>query len=131
MSLIKQLAQICERKTKNNLLHQAALVACETGDYFYFVRLLDLNFPLYTMNAEKQFPSYLIVQIQVDSSFLISYYALCEKGFDLTHKSHDELDDSVSTCFLEKFLKEGVISAKKVEGIQQKKPKMLQAMAKE
>jgi len=103
--------------TKNNLLHDAALTACETNDIKFFVRLLDLNFPLYTKNKNNDFPSFLLVNIKQDSKFLIAYQALLEQDYDLLKRNYDELDHYDGTCFLEKFFSEGAISVNKVNGL--------------
>ena len=68
-----------------NMLHLAALIAAKEDDTRFFVRLLDLKFPLYSEDDHMNFPPFYISQVKNDSKFLTSYYALIGAGFDLNY----------------------------------------------
>lgn len=59
-----------------NLLHLAAQVSVTDEDTNYFIRLLDLKFPLYTPDTQRNFPAFILTNIKNDSKFLTTYYAL-------------------------------------------------------
>ena len=82
MCLINKIADFKEKDGKN-ILHLAAAIAAKEDDTRFFIRLLDLKIPLYHDDDQLDYPPFLITQVQNDSKFLTSYYALIGAGFDL------------------------------------------------
>lgn len=74
-----------------NLLHMAAQIAVSEEDTTFFIRLLDLKFPLYHADNESNYPSFMLTEVKNDSKFLTSYYALLESDFDLNHPNAEGL----------------------------------------
>lgn len=74
-----------------NLLHLAAQIAVAEEDTSFFVRLLDLKFPLYHADSQKNYPAFILTDIKNDSKFLTSYYAMLESGFDLNYPNKEGL----------------------------------------
>lgn len=95
--LINRLADIKEIDNKN-LLHLAAGIAANEDDPRFFVRLLDLRFPLYSADIDLNYPAFLLCSMKSESKFLSSYYALTGAGFDLNFPNPDGL------TFLQKFI---------------------------
>ena len=60
--LINRLADIKEID-KKNLLHLAAGIAANEDDPRFFVRLLDLRFPLYSADVDLNYPAFLLCSI--------------------------------------------------------------------
>ena len=101
-----------------NMLHLAALIAAKEDDTRFFVRLLDLKFPLYSQDDQMNFPPFFIAQVTNDSKFLTSYYALIGAGFDLNFPNEDGM------TFLQTLLITGEISMNKIHGIIQTRPSL-------
>ena len=80
--MIYRLADITDDVKGYNLLHQAAEIAVTTEDCSFFVRLLDLRFPLYHETFAHEFPAFLLTEIKNDCKFLTCYSALQQIGFD-------------------------------------------------
>lgn len=88
LCLINKVADIKEHDGKN-LCHLAAMVAASEDDPRFFVRLLDLRFPLYSADQNLDYPAFILCGIQNDSKFLTCYYALIDAGFDLNLPNSD------------------------------------------
>ena len=84
------MAELKERDGKN-LLHLAAGIAAKEDDTRFFIRLLDLHFPLYTPDLDFVFPAFLIVGVKTDSKFASCFNALVLQGFDLNHPNKDNI----------------------------------------
>jgi hypothetical protein len=88
--LVNQVAAVKEKDGKN-LLHLAAALAASEQDTRYFVRLLDLHFPLYNTDIEQNFPPFLITKVRDSSSFSSVFNALVIAGFDINYPNEDSL----------------------------------------
>ena len=89
LCLINKVGDIKEEQHGRNLLHLAALVASSEEDTRFFIRLLDLRFPLYSEDHNLDYPAFILCGIQNDSKFLTCYYALIDAGFDLNLGNSD------------------------------------------
>lgn len=112
---MNQVAAVKEKDGKN-LLHLAAALAASEQDTRYFVRLLDLNFPLYNMDSEQDFPPFLITKVKDSSSFSSVFNALVIAGFDINYPNEDSL------TFLQKLVMEGQPEMNKMKVILQTEP---------
>jgi len=90
LCLINKVADLKEYDGKN-LLHLAAGIAAKENDPRFFVRLLDLRFPLYSADNNLDYPSFILCSMQNDSKFLTAYYALIDANFDLNFPNSDGL----------------------------------------
>lgn len=81
-----------------NLLHMAAEVVVTDENTMYFVRLIDMKFPLYHTDCNGDFPTFILTNIKNDQKFATSYYALIDKGFNLNYPNPEGL------TFLQKLL---------------------------
>lgn len=118
LCLINKVADIKEHDGKN-LLHLAAGIAAYEDETRFFVRLLDLRFPLYSADTNLDYPPFLLCSVKNDSKFLTSYYALIDAGFDLNFPNSDGL------TFLQKLIITGEhLSMTKIEGIIRTRPQM-------
>ena len=116
--LINKVADIKEHDGKN-LLHLAAMIACSEDDPRFFIRLLDLRFPLHSVDQNLDYPAFILCGIENDQKFLTCYYALIEAGFDLNLPNPDGM------TFLQKLIITGeYLSMNKVNGIIQTRPEM-------
>lgn len=116
--LINKVADLKEHDGKN-LLHLAAGIAAFEDDTRFFIRLLDLRFPLYSADNNLDYPAYLLCYIKNDSKFLTTYYALIDAGFDLNFPNADGF------TFLQKLIIEGkYLSITKIEGIIRTRPNL-------
>lgn len=86
--LVNKVADLREKDGKN-LLHLTAAIAANDDDTRYFIRLLDMHFPLYDMDNELAFPAFYTVNVKSDSKFSSTYNALCMQGFDLNYPNSD------------------------------------------
>lgn len=88
--LVNKMAELKERDGKN-LLHLSAAIAAKEDDTRFFIRLLDLHFPLYTPDLELCFPAFYITGVKTDSKFASCYNALVMQGFDLNCPNRDSV----------------------------------------
>jgi hypothetical protein len=115
--LINKMADLHEADGKT-MLHLAALIAAKEDDTRFFVRLLDLKFPVYTEDDQMNLAPFFITQVENDSKFLTSYYALIGMSFDLNYPNKDGM------TFLQTLLITGEISMNKIQGIIQTRPNL-------
>ena len=108
--IVEKLAELKEADGKN-LLHLAAQYAAEHDNSNFFIKLLELNFPLYHEDENKNFPAFYIVDVKTDSHFCSMFNALREANFDLSCESTGE------ETFLTKLIKSTEVSNDKIQGI--------------
>ncbi len=65
-------------------MHEAAEVAITEHDIRYFVRLLDLQFPLYEPDTKNQLAPFMISLVEEMSDFKSCFMALVNSGFAIT-----------------------------------------------
>lgn len=82
----------------------AANLAAGYDDTNYFIRLVELGFPLYDIDQKNDIPAFLITEVKNDNKFISSFHALLQAGFDINHQVEGEED---SYTFLEKLLLKG------------------------
>ena len=118
LCLINRVADLKEHDGKN-LLHLTAGIAASENDPRFFMRLIDLKFPLYSADENNDFPAFIISQVSNDSKFLTSYYALIDAGFDLNFPNADGI------TFLQKLvIYSDHLTLAKIEGIIKTKPQL-------
>lgn len=72
---MERVAEI-KNESGGNLLHQAAELLVRNEDTeLFFVRLLDLNFPLYSENSKGETAASILTRVKNDSKFLTAFYA--------------------------------------------------------
>ena len=108
--IVEKLAENKEADGKN-LLHLAAQYAAEHDNSNFFIKLLELNFPLYHEDDDKNFPAFYIVDVKTDSHFCSMFNALREANFDLSR------ENTIDETFLTKLIKSTEVSTDKIQGI--------------
>ena len=87
--VVEMLAENKEADEKN-ILHLAAQYAAQNDDTRFFIKLLELNFPLYHEDADCNFPAFYIAHVPTDSKFCSVFNALRAANFDLSRENSQD-----------------------------------------